>query len=89
MVTLTGVKARVFPRMLKHKCAIWLGSKESKETQKLSLMHEIAHVFYSFWGLQSRYDCELERLMQKEVERFYGDNPEFVEEIFSRVPIKT
>jgi hypothetical protein len=74
----------------KNQYAIFISSSKSQESQKDDLIHRIAHVAYEisiFGGLKdvSKHSTELkiiEDTIDKEAERFYQSNPDFVERLY-------
>ena len=61
-----------------------INSSLPEEEQKITLIHEISHIYYRIMGIENR-TWEGEELLEKEAKRFYDSNTEFVEEIYKRI----
>jgi len=67
------------PGVVNHKYIIHIGLREPLEERKISLIHEICHAFYEAGAL------EAEEMIEKEAQRFYKENKDFVEELYLRL----
>ena len=55
---------------------------QDREEQKMTMVHEFGHLYYT-----PEYDGQeewIEEPIEREAQRFCKENPEFVEEIFSK-----
>ena len=63
-----------------------IGFPDNRIEQELSLIHEAIHAIYDALGWVFNPDQkEIENLIEREAERFYRENEDFVSQIYSKL----